>query len=281
MNKEASPIGWLRGALKLRSANQLMTKALARGAKYKNAIAPNLKNSVAKQYTEALKATSGAKQIMKQEAAGFFGAKDYISNLRNQLAMKMTGSAPIKRMPGRPIKDPKLKKGAPKQTAGRVDKNKGITTETTPTTGEPLSRKWHLKELAIGGAGGYLGGKLLGSSSSEPEYPIKYASIATPVKKLLRGVTKAIKNKYVIGSAVVGTGVGYGTARLADDGHDKSDHMPKKYAEEMTPKEKADQKYAIAKSYENEGHPKKSEEYKDKASRAYKRAWEKTHGKSK
>jgi acyl carrier protein len=45
---------------------------------------------------------------------------------------------------------------------------------------------------------------------------------------------------------------------------------------DMTAKEKADQKYAIAKSYENEGHPRKATEYKSKAARAYKTAWEKT-----
>jgi len=44
---------------------------------------------------------------------------------------------------------------------------------------------------------------------------------------------------------------------------------------EVSAKEKADQKYAIAKSYEHEGHPRKAKEYKNKASRAYKRAWEK------
>ncbi len=48
-----------------------------------------------------------------------------------------------------------------------------------------------------------------------------------------------------------------------------------KLSEEMTLEEKADQKYAIAKSYERDGRPRKAEEYKNKASRAYKRAYEK------
>ena len=48
-----------------------------------------------------------------------------------------------------------------------------------------------------------------------------------------------------------------------------------KTAEEMTAEEKADQKYAIAKSYEEDGHPRKAKEYKAKASRAYKHAYEK------
>jgi len=47
-----------------------------------------------------------------------------------------------------------------------------------------------------------------------------------------------------------------------------------KVGADMTLKEKADQKYAIAKSYEREGHPIKAKEYKNKAGNAYKRAWE-------
>lgn len=43
----------------------------------------------------------------------------------------------------------------------------------------------------------------------------------------------------------------------------------------MSAKEKADQKYAIAKQYEKDGHPRKAEEYKEKASIAYKNATEK------
>lgn len=43
----------------------------------------------------------------------------------------------------------------------------------------------------------------------------------------------------------------------------------------QTLKEKADQKYAIAKTYENDGHPRKAKEYKDKAAKAYKKAFEK------
>ena len=82
--------------------------------------------------------------------------------------------------------------------------------------------------------------------------------------------------KYILGAGGVGIGAGYTTARLTDN-HTKADHGRKKTAADMTPKEKADQKYAIAKSYENEGHPRKAKEYKDKASKAYKRAWEKTH----
>ena len=58
--------------------------------------------------------------------------------------------------------------------------------------------------------------------------------------------------------------------------HILNNNYLKKIAEaKLTPKEKADQKYAIAKSYEEEGHSKKSKEYKDKASKAYKRAWDK------
>lgn len=45
---------------------------------------------------------------------------------------------------------------------------------------------------------------------------------------------------------------------------------------ELTAKEKADQKYAIAKSYEKEGHPRKAKEYKEKAAKAYKQAFAKT-----
>lgn len=97
--------------------------------------------------------------------------------------------------------------------------------------------------------------------------------ISESVGKLLG---KLSKNKKMIGSSVgVGLGLGLATNYITDDGHDKSDHIPKKYASDMTAQEKADQKYAIAKSYERHGHPRKANEYKDKASKAYKRAWEK------
>ena len=79
------------------------------------------------------------------------------------------------------------------------------------------------------------------------------------------------KTSLAIGGASLASG-SYITGR--NTGHTASDHTRKKTAAVMSPKEKADQKYAIAKSYENEGHPRKATEYKSKAARAYKTAWE-------
>lgn len=95
-------------------------------------------------------------------------------------------------------------------------------------------------------------------------------------------LTRDIIQGVVAGAAgsVAGVASSVGIAKLLDNSKENKrlkEELLKK-GEEMTPKEKADQKYAIAKSYENEGHERKSEEYKDKASRAYKRAYEKKAG---
>lgn len=397
MKKNASVVGWLRGTLKLRGANKQVGEAIQKGLKYEKAISPNLKKSIATEYTGALKNVYTAEQTMKHESAGMFGAKNFIENMKANVAQKFVKPT-IKKGPGRPTVDPKLKKGAPKQTAGRVNK-----TETTPEGGVPLSKKYPLKGMAIAGAGGYVGGKFFQSGSdNEYEYP-KYGSVGSSVGKLLKGVSAAIKNKYVLGAGAVGLGTGLTTGAILDDGHDKSDHgrkktagvktilkginrafeavgkklptsgtvkvrgfviqpkgrnivrtvdtkvsttlsklesaakkgtsatiglgkkntrvhivkrdVPKelrrinnelkqrntsagklvvgtgalgiagsgyllsKRAEDMTPKEKADQKYSIAKSYEKDNHPKKAKEYKNKAAIAYKKAWESSHGK--
>jgi hypothetical protein len=276
MEKNASVVGWLRGALKLRGANKQVGEAIQKGLKYEKAISPNLKKSIATEYTGALKNVYTAEQTMKHESAGMFGAKNFIENMKANIAQKFVKPV-IKKGPGRPTVDPKLKKDAPKQTAGRVNKT-GVTPEggiPEPNTGTPFSKKYPLKGMAIAGAGGYVGGKFLQSGSdNEYEYP-KYGSVGSSVGKLLKGVSAAIKNKYVLGAGAVGLGTGIASGAILDDGHDKSDHGRKKIAEDMSPKEKADQKYAIAKSYENEGHSRKAEEYKDKASKAYKRAYEK------
>jgi len=340
MKKNASVVGWLRGALKLRGANKQVGEVIQKGLKYEKAISPNLKKSIATEYTGALKNVYTAQQTMKQESAGMFGAKNFIENTKARIAQKFVKPV-VKKGPGRPNVDPKLTKDVPKQTAGRVNKN-GVTPEggvPEPNTGIPFSKKYPLKGMAIAGAGGYVGGKFLQSGSdNEYEYP-KYGSVGTSVGKLLKGVSKAIKDKYVIGAGAVGLGTGLATGALLDDGHDKSDHGRKKTAElnkeaitekfieprfikrlkdlnllaeksplllvkknlakktfpellekttkqtavifktaeEMTSKEKADQKYSIAKSYERSNHPKKAKEYKNKAAIAYKRAWEKTH----
>jgi|GEM_PF-4392368 len=87
------------------------------------------------------------------------------------------------------------------------------------------------------------------------------------VPKELRRINNELKQRNTrAGKLVVGTGA----LGIAGSGY-----LLNKNAEDMSPKEKADQKYAIAKSYENEGHPRKADEYKDKASKAYKRAYEK------
>ena len=194
--------------------------------------------------------------------------------------------------------------------------------------------------------------------------------ISRGIGKILAHTANALKkNKKLLTGIGIGAGGGLAVNYITDDGHDKSDHIPKKYASlvkegfdsaseegvswtnrdrksvegnlnylekdlkvgkkgkikyyvsqdpkkhgstehmgklpvdtvenvrknifknwdntkgsfghfykagaDMTPMEKADQKYAIAKSYEREGHPRKANEYKDKASKAYKRAWEK------
>jgi hypothetical protein len=102
-------------------------------------------------------------------------------------------------------------------------------------------------------------------------------SISKNVGKLLGTTAKAIK-KYKkttlvgVGGLAVGTG-GYVVGKTT--GHTASGHGRRKIAADMTPKEKADQKYAIAMRYKEDGHPKKSSEYKSKAARAYKAAWEK------
>lgn len=86
---------------------------------------------------------------------------------------------------------------------------------------------------------------------------------------------KITSSKLFLGGAGVGAGGMLAVNYLKDDGHDKLDHGRKKTAETMTKMEKADQKYAIAMSYKKEGHPRKAKEYKSKAARAYKTAWEK------
>jgi hypothetical protein len=102
-------------------------------------------------------------------------------------------------------------------------------------------------------------------------------SISKNVRKLLGTTAKAIK-KYKkttlvgVGGLAVGTG-GYVVGKTT--GHTASGHGRRKIAADMTPKEKADQKYAIAMRYKEDGHPRKSSEYKSKAARAYKAAWEK------
>jgi len=284
MEKDSSALGFLKATLKLKGAKKAVNVALKKGKKFEKAIAPNLKKSVANQYTTALKGEAAVKETMKQEATGFFGMKGMHGRMYQKFSKPV-----LKRGRGRPMKDPKLKKGAPKQTVGRVDKTKatsegGIVPVET-TTGTPLSKKYPLKGMAIGGVGGYVGGKFLQSGGEEQNYyqgyPVKYASVGSSVGKLLKGVGKMITNKkditigkYILGAGVVGGGTGYVSARLTDN-HTKADHGRKKTAADMTPKEKADQKYAIAKSYENEGHPRKAKEYKSKAARAYKTAWEK------
>ena len=99
-------------------------------------------------------------------------------------------------------------------------------------------------------------------------------NISKKVGTILGTTAKAMKKHKVLTG--VGVGIG-GTAAFnyaVDDKHDKSSHGRKKTAETMTKMEIADQKYAISKSYEREGHPRKSREYKNKAAQAYKRAWE-------
>lgn len=279
MEKNSSVLGFLKATLKLKGAKKAVGVALKRGKKYEKAISPNLKKSVANQYTKALKGEAAVKETMLQEKANFFGMKGMHGRLYQKFSKPV-----IKRGRGRPRMDPKLKKGAPKQTAGGVS-----PVETT--TGTPLSKKYPLKGMAIGGVGGYVGGKFLQSGEDEQQYyqgyPVKYASVGKAVSKLLKGVGKMVANKqdvtlgkYLLGATGAGIGAGYVSARLTDN-HTKADHGRKKTAADMTLKEKADQKYAIAKSYENEGHPRKANEYKNKAGKAYKRAWEKTHGKSK
>jgi hypothetical protein len=223
-------------------------------------------------------------EVYEKEAGFSSGAKKYLEGLAARISQKFVKPV-VKKMPrGRPKLDPKLKKDAPKQFAGRVTRPAAAkNVAEAAVEGTPLSQQYPLKEMAVAGVGGYVGTKLLMPSNNTQNeyYPVKYASVGTSMNKLLKELSKAIKNKYVIGAGVGGLGTGVGVSALLDDGHDKSDHGRKKIAADMTPKEKADQKYAIAKSYENEGHPRKAEEYKDKAGKAYKRAWEKTHGKSK
>ncbi len=104
-------------------------------------------------------------------------------------------------------------------------------------------------------------------------------NISKKVGTILGTTAKAMKEHKVLTG--VGIGIGGATAfnYVLDDKHDKSSHGRKKTAADMTSKEKADQKYAISKSYENEGHPRKAKEYKNKASRAYKSAYKKLNGK--
>jgi len=98
--------------------------------------------------------------------------------------------------------------------------------------------------------------------------------ISKSVGKLLGGTAKAMKKHPVLTGGVVGAGGAAGVALALNDNHNKSSHGRKKTAEDMTLKEIADQKYAIAMKYKSEGHPRKATEYKSKAARAYKRAWE-------
>ncbi|KKL23496.1 hypothetical protein LCGC14_2424780, partial [marine sediment metagenome] len=96
-------------------------------------------------------------------------------------------------------------------------------------------------------------------------------NISKKVGVILGTTAKAMKKHKVLTGAGLGAGALMAVNYVVDDGHDKSSHGRRKTAETMTKMEIADQKYAISKSYEREGHPRKSREYKNKAAQAYKR----------
>ena len=164
-------------------------------------------------------------------------------------------------------KEPKV--NIPKEQNTTGVKTTTSKTESVGTTETGAPKKYNWKHLAGAGAAGYVLPKLFGSS--QPEYP-KYATVGKAIGRLLRSIGNVVPSKgaEAVGKTIVATGTaGLGSGIVAgyllgDDGHSAKSHGHKKTAEEMTSKEKADQKYAIAKSYEREGHEGKSKEYKDK-----------------
>lgn len=230
---------------------------------------------------KARQAYSAAKKGVKQVAKGINPKLKQIRAATAETARLQTAVAKKNILPhffGK-IKAPKPKTAITKIKPTSKSNIGAITGPSTNVTEPVTQQKYTWKGLAGAGAAGFVGAKLLGGS--EPE--VKYASVGTAIGKLLKHLGNRVPNKgaAAVGKAILGTGTaGLGGGLVAgyvlgNDGHDASSHGHKKTAEEMDPKEKADQKYAIAKSYEKEGHSDKSKEYKDKASKAYKKAWEK------
>lgn len=168
MDKIATFTGWLKGLRNLRSANKTMDQVLVK-AKNISPRAVKQKRLIHKEYINALKQTSAAKETIARESSGFFGLKDKFQKLLK----------PIN--PNKPIK------------SNRSATNKATTTAAVP------DKKWDLKSLAIGGGAGYLGASFFGEGENSNElqtygypYPMYYktAEADTLGETLVKILTK-------------------------------------------------------------------------------------------
>jgi len=167
MEKLSGPLGWLKGLVELKSANKLMDAALTQAKTFKP-ILPETKNLLNKQYLDALKRTSAAKETIQRESAGFFGLKPAVEKMTQKLYEPAVGPLRKEVEQLKQKVDNFIPESAAKPIKSRTQKLKNPKPVSSKI---PPQKKWDLKSLAIGGGAGFLGANLF-LGSSQPEDPV-------------------------------------------------------------------------------------------------------------